>query len=314
MSEFQENEELTNSFEEQSLKNTKDLLALNDCNNKIINNLYQNSEEELDYNLSKTINSNDANDNRQDFEKNKKLINIEENNNKNELEKNNTLSYSSGRNSKDPFELKEENQHNNNLKNITIENNNKNENENDKNYIESIIPNKSIDIKDNTNNLKDENIIEIYNINNKRKTFFNYDEDFEAQEKKFIENNNINKESNNNESIKKDKLKPESNIIINFNKNYSFGNRDLNENESQTAHFHKDTIIHKEEKEFQEINNIPIKNKHKILLTKPKNNLINSKDYFFNYRNDEIFNKINILGTKMEEKNMKIANKIWTIH
>ena len=69
MSEFQENEELTNSFEEQSLKNTKDLLGLNDCNNKNINNLYQNSEEELDYNLSKTINSNDGSDNRQDFGK-----------------------------------------------------------------------------------------------------------------------------------------------------------------------------------------------------------------------------------------------------
>ena len=245
------------------------------------------------------------------LKKNKKLINIEENNNKNELEKDNTLSYSSGINSKDHFELKAENQNNNNLKNITIDNNNKNEIKTDKNYIESIIPNKSIDIKDNTNNLKDENIIEKDNINNKRKTFFNYDEDFEAQEKKFIENNNINEESNNNESIKKDKSKPESNIIINFNKNYSFGNRDLNENESQIAYFHKDTIIHKEEKEIKDI---PIKNKHKILLTKPKNNLINSKDYFFNYRNDEIFNKINILGTKMEEKNMKIANKIWTIH
>ena len=45
-----------------------------------------------------------------------------------------------------------------------------------------------------------------------------------------------------------------------------------------------------------------------IIFNDKKNKLIDSKDFYFNYRNDESFNRINILETKPLNKNYNYEN------
>ena len=49
-------------------------------------------------------------------------------------------------------------------------------------------------------------------------------------------------------------------------------------------------------------------NMNQMIFNNQRNKLIDSKDFFFNYRNDEAFNKINILETKPINKNYNYEN------
>ena len=130
------------------------------------------------------------------------------------------------------------------------------------------------------------------------KTHFNYDELAKQADKK----NDKNKGNTNNEN----------NIIINYNKNYSFGNRDTNETKS--AHFNLDTNNasqkeemeereEREEKQIQIINNENINNKD--------NKLVKKSIYNFNYSNNilnknEAKNSANIQPTLEHSNNINI--------
>ena len=205
-------------------------------------------------------------------------------------------------------------------------NNNSNSKENNEYCINSNSSNKTDNIIKNESNKKEEknNVINM-KPRTKRKTFFNYDEDFDKQEKAFLENYKITEDSNNTKKQENEKNeKNNSNIIINYHKNYSFGNKDINE--SQSARFNSKTQSaekeqqnnqhkeYKENKEYKEYEEYKVYEEYKghkeskpQLINQSQNELINSRDYYFNYRNEELFNKINVLTTK-REKNVNENN------
>ena len=183
--------------------------------------------------------------------------------------------------------------------------------------------------KSNDNVIFNENK-KLENIMNK-KINYNYDIDLEKQEninnKDIIYNNTEDNEEKYKEKNDNDNNE-DKNIIINYNKNYSFGNKEINENitDTESAHFNMDTdninINQKIEKKMKGENcNI-------TQLIKPSNsdnngNVLNDnkdnendnqlndsdEDFFFNYRSDTLFNKINKLDTKKLQKTNGINKK-----
>ena len=184
--------------------------------------------------------------------------------------------------------------------------------------------------KSNDNIIFNENK-KLENITNK-KINYNYEIDLENQEhindKEIIYNNtgdngeeNIERNDNVNNDNNEDK-----NIIINYNKNYSFGNKEIYDNKTDTesAHFNMDTdninINQKKEKEIKEENRsgtqlIKLSNNdndngnfHNDNKDNENDNQLNDSDenFYFNYRSDVLFNKINKLDTKMLQKNNDI--------
>ena len=186
--------------------------------------------------------------------------------------------------------------------------------------------------KSNDNIIFNENK-KLENIMN-RKINYNYDIDLEKQDninnKEIIYNNTedneeeyIERNDNANNDNNEDK-----NIIINYNKNYSFGNKEINENitDTESAHFNMDTdninINQKIEKEMkgESSNNTQLikqsnhDNNRNDLNDKKYNendNQLNDsdEDFFFNYRSDTLFNKINKIDTKKLQKSNDINKK-----
>ena len=171
--------------------------------------------------------------------------------------------------------------------------------------------NYEIDLEKQDSNNQKENFNYNDNDNNKE----NIDNNIEDNNTMLKENNYINNNIENNDSNK------DSSIIINYNKNYSFGNKDINDNiigninEDQSAHFNIDmvNINQKEEKKEEEIPKLQIinnnceSNNNVNMNMNADNKLIDSReDYFFNYRSDVLFNRINMLDTKLEQKNYDI--------
>ena len=174
-------------------------------------------------------------------------------------------------------------------------------------------------IKSNDNIIFNENK-NIENIMNK-KINFNYDLDREKRENnnnKEIINNNP--EENEEEIIERSDKNDDKNIIINYNKNYSFGNKEVYDNitDTESAHFNMDTdninISQKIEEEMKGENdnntqlNKLFNNKGNDLNDNKDNETVNQsndsdEEFFFNYRSDVLFNKINKLDTKMLQKN-----------
>ena len=290
MSDLSKNEELlksTSSLEVSKSKSDNELIPIaNSTNNNIIFNQSQNSFKEI--NLTNSNNSNILNN-----IKSNNLINIEENLNKSEKENN-----TSGDKFTNIIETSE-NKINNSEQNLKINR------EKTEDNIYTLSSDKSDNIINKEENIKEDSNKENNNLinnenNNKRKTFFNYEENFENQEK-IVLVNKIDEDIN--KSMKQNiQNNNNGNIIVNYNKNYSFGNREINESES--GHFNTDTITQKEEKEEEKKKEAEVQASGNVSdkILSNKNQLINSKDYFFNYRNDTLFNKINVLGTKLEEK------------
>ena len=177
-----------------------------------------------------------------------------------------------------------------------------------------------ISYKNDDNILLNENK-KLENIMNK-KINFNYDIDLERQDNNSKEVISDNSEDNEEENLERDNGNSEDkNIIINYNKKDSFGNKDINYNitNTESAHFNMDTdniiISQKIEKEMKGENG----NDTQIikLSNNDKGNLINdnkynesesdnqlnfSKNLNFNYKRDILFGKINMLDSKKPQE------------
>jgi len=255
-----------------------DLSKFNNNNQDIIN-----SESNQEYYLNSM--SSNINDNNDDNKDNNDIIYHE--NNDIIYNENNNININDLMNKKTHFnyDIDLEKQDNNN----TQENYNYNDNENN---------------NDIGNNKENKDTITIEENNNM-----------------FKGNNNIMNNQENNDSNK------DTNIIINYNKNYSFGNKDINDNinentnDNQSGHFNIDmvNINQKEEKEENKEEEIPKiqiinnnyennnENMNMNMKMNDDNKLIgNRENYFFNYRSDVLFNRINMLDTKFEQKNYDI--------
>ena len=161
------------------------------------------------------------------------------------------------------------------------------QNKNIINSINSIINN---DMNDNSNKNENnkENAIDNYINKKERKTYFNYNEEFQNKmggkdnylEKieKFNQDKNIEigeKKMDKIKNIQNENINNPNNIIQTF----TLGKQDINENLNKTGSFNIDTIIKKEENKIDISNNL--------------NKLPNNKEFYFNYKNNDSFNKIN---------------------
>ena len=159
---------------------------------------------------------------------------------------------------------------------------------------DSYLSSQNSKIKNNEKNK--ERFIDDYSIKNGKKTILNYKDGSQKQNggnDKYLTNINFFKQKiGNNKNRKINKNDNKNKYIINF----SMGKNNLNLNNYQKGNFNTINNIKKDEYQLGKNNNFNILNK-----------LVDNKDFNFNYRNDESFNKINKRGIQNNyKKELKI--------